>query len=130
MTEADLDASLDVARDFLARLSAGEYRVVYGSLLTTGGQQRLADLVLGRLALSNPHISFFELLGSQPADGRIAVDVIWRETFEGQGELGTQEATVLPGPPGRPDPGGRRGHWAATRRRQRRCRRPCREPRR
>ena len=95
VTEADLDASLDVARDFLARLSAGEYRVVYGSLLTTGGQQRLADLVLGRLALSNPHISFFELLGSQPADGRIAVDVVWRETFEGQGELGTQEATVF-----------------------------------
>jgi len=95
VTEADLDASLDVARDFLARLSSGEYRVVYGTLLTTGGQQRLADLVLGRLALSNPHISFFELLGSQPAEGRIAVDVIWRETFEGQGELGTQEATVF-----------------------------------
>jgi hypothetical protein len=83
-----------VVRDFLARLATGEYRVAYGSLLTTGGQQRLADLVLGRLALSNPHISFFELLGSQPANGRIAVDVVWRETFEGQGELGTQEATV------------------------------------
>jgi hypothetical protein len=94
VTEADLDASLDVARDFLARLATGDYRVAYGSLLTTNGQQKLADLVLGRLALSNPHISFFELLGSQPADGRIAVDVIWRETFEGQGELGTQEATV------------------------------------
>ncbi|HSN78129.1 MAG TPA: hypothetical protein VL334_23900 [Anaerolineae bacterium] len=95
VTEADLDASLDVARDFLARLATGDYRVAYGTLLTTGGQQRLADLVLGRLALSNPHISFFELLGSQPADGRIAVDVVWRETFEGQGELGTQEATVF-----------------------------------
>jgi hypothetical protein len=94
VTEADLDASLDVTRDFLARLATGEYRVAYGSLLTTGGQQRLADLVLGRLALSDPHISFFELLGSQPADDRIAVDVIWRETFEGQGELGTPEATV------------------------------------
>jgi hypothetical protein len=95
VTEADLDASLDVTRDFLARLATGEYRVAYGSLLTTGGQQRLADLVLGRLALSDPHISFFELLGSQPADDRIAVDVIWRETFESQGELGTQEATVF-----------------------------------
>jgi hypothetical protein len=95
VTEADLDASLDVVRDFLARLATGEYRTAYGSLLTTGGQQRLADLVLGRLALSDPHISFFELLGSQPADDRIAVDVIWRETFEGQGELGTQEATVF-----------------------------------
>jgi hypothetical protein len=94
VAEADLDAALDVVRDFLARLATGEYRVAYGSLLTTGGQQRLADLVLGRLALSNPHISFFELLGSQPANGRIAVDVVWRETFEGQGELGTQEATV------------------------------------
>jgi hypothetical protein len=94
VTEADLDASLDVARDFLAKLATGEYRIAYGSLLTTGGQQRLADLVLGRLALSDPHISFFELLGSQPANGRIAVDVIWRETFEGQGELGAQEATI------------------------------------
>ncbi len=94
VTEADLDASLDVARDFLARLATGEYRIVYGTLLTTGGQQRLADLVLGRLALSNPSISFFELLGSQPAQGRIAVDVIWRETLEGQGELGAQEATI------------------------------------
>ncbi len=94
VTEADLDASLEVARDFLAKLATGEYRVAFGSLLTTGGQQRLADLVLGRLALSNPHISFFELLGSQPAQGRIAVDVVWRETFEGQGELGTQEATL------------------------------------
>ena len=54
VTEADLDASLDVTRDFLARLATGEYRTAYGSLLTTGGQQRLADLVLGRLALSNP----------------------------------------------------------------------------
>ena len=94
ISEADLDASLDVVRDFLARLATGDYRSAYGSLLTTGGQQRLADLVLGRLSLANPHISFFELLGAQPANQRIAVDVIWRETFEGQGDLGTQEATV------------------------------------
>ncbi len=95
VTEADLDASLDVVRSLLAQLAAGDYRLAYGTLLTTGGQQRLADLVLGRLALSNPHISFFELLGAQPADRRIAVDVIWRETFEGQGELGVQDATVF-----------------------------------
>jgi hypothetical protein len=94
VTEEDLDASLAVARDFVARLSTGDYRAVYGSLLTTEGQQRLADLVLGRLALANPHISFFELLGSQPAGQRIAVDVLWRETFEGQGDIGAQEATV------------------------------------
>lgn len=92
VTEADLDASLDVVRDALAKLATGEYRAVYGSLLTTAAQQRLADLILGRLALSNPHISFFELLGAQPVDERIAVDVVWRETFDGQGEVGTQEA--------------------------------------
>lgn len=95
VSETELDASLDVVRDVLAKLSSGDYRIVYGSLLTTGGQQKLADLVLGRLALSNPHISFFELLGAQPVDERIAVDVIWRETFEGQGEVGTQEATLF-----------------------------------
>lgn len=95
VTEEDIDASLTVARDFLARLSTGDYRAVYGSLLTTEGQQRLADLVLGRLALANPHISYFELLGSQPAGQRVAVDVVWRETFEGQGEVGSQEATVF-----------------------------------
>ncbi len=94
VTEEDIDASLAVARDFVARLSTGDYRAVYGSLLTTEGQQRLADLVLGRLALANPHISYFELLGSQPAGQRIAVDVLWRETFEGQGDIGSQEATV------------------------------------
>lgn len=93
VTEADLDASLEVVRDALAKLSNGDYRIVYGSLLTTAAQQQLADLVLGRLALSNPHISFFELLGAQPADGRVAVDVVWRETFDGQGEVGAQEAT-------------------------------------
>lgn len=92
-SEADLDAALDVVRDALAKLSTGDYRVVYGSLLTTAAQQQLADLVLGRLALDNPHISFFEMLGAQPAEDRIAVDVVWRETFEGQGEVGAQEAT-------------------------------------
>lgn len=93
-TEADLEGSLQVAQDFLARLATGDYRSAYGSLLSTQGQQRLADLVLGRLALSNPHISFFELLGAEPANERIAVDVVWLETFEGQGEVGTQEATI------------------------------------
>jgi hypothetical protein len=95
VTEADLDAALAVVRSFLAQLATGDYRAAYGTQLTTGGQQRLADLVLGRLALENPHISFFELLGAQPVDQRIAVDVVWRETFEGQGELGVQEATVF-----------------------------------
>ncbi len=94
ITEEDIDASLAAVQDFLARLSTGDYRAVYGSMLTTEGQQRLADLVLGRLALANPHISFFELLGSQPDGQRIAVDVLWRETFEGQGDVGSQEATV------------------------------------
>lgn len=95
LSEADVDASLSRTRDFLARLSTGDFRAAYGALLTTGGQQRLADLVLGRLALANPHISYFELLGAEPEDQRIAVDVVWRETFEGQGEVGVQEATVL-----------------------------------
>lgn len=95
ISEADVEASLARTRDFLARLSTGDYRAAYGALLTTAGQQRLADLVLGRLALANPHISYFELLGAQPEEGRVAVNVLWRETFEGQGEVGTQEATVL-----------------------------------
>ncbi len=95
VSEADVEASLARTRDFLARLSTGDFRAAYGALLTTGGQQRLADLVLGRLALANPHISYFELLGAEPEDQRIAVDVVWRETFEGQGEVGAQEATVL-----------------------------------
>ncbi len=95
VSEADVETSLARTRDFLARLSTGDFRAAYGALLTTEGQQRLADLVLGRLALANPHISYFELLGAQPDAGRVAVNVLWRETFEGQGEVGTQEATVL-----------------------------------
>jgi hypothetical protein len=94
ISETDLDGALQVVRDFLAGLAQGEYRDVYGSLLTTVGQQQLADLVLGRLALTNPHISYFELLGAEPAGDRIAVDVVWQETYEGQGDVGTQEATV------------------------------------
>jgi hypothetical protein len=95
VSEADIEASLATTRDFLARLSTGDYRAAYGALLTIAGQERLADLVLGRLALADPHISYFELLGAQPDEQRIAVDVLWRETFEGQGEVGSQEATVL-----------------------------------
>ncbi len=95
VSEADIEASLATTRDFLARLSTGDYRAAYGALLTVAGQERLADLVLGRLALADPHISYFELLGAQPDEQRIAVDVLWRETFEGQGEVGSQEATVL-----------------------------------
>jgi len=95
VSEADVEASLARTRDFLARLSTGDFRAAYGALLTTGGQQRLAELVLGRLSLANPHISYFELLGARPEDQRVAVDVVWRETFEGQGEVGAQEATVL-----------------------------------
>ena len=94
-TEEDVTSALDVVRDFLGKLSSGEYRVAYGRLLTTGGQERLAELVLGRLALSNPRISYFELLGSEPAADHLAVDVAWRETVEGQGDLGTQQARVL-----------------------------------
>lgn len=94
VTQADLDAGLALVRNFLAQLAAGEFRAVYGSLLTTAGQQRLADLVLGRLALSNPRISFFEVLGAEPVSGRIAVDVVWEETYEGQGPIGRQKARV------------------------------------
>ena len=94
-SEADATGALDVVRDFLGKLSSGEYRVAYGRLLTTGGQERLAELVLGRLALNNPHISYFELLGAEPVADHLAVDVVWRETIEGQGDLGTQQARVL-----------------------------------
>lgn len=95
VTAADVEQGLRLVRDFLARVSTGEFRDAYGSLLTTAGQQRLADLVLGRLALQNPHISFFEVLGAQPVDGQIAVDVMWEETYEGQGLVGKQTAQVL-----------------------------------
>lgn len=95
ITEADVDSSMDLVRRFLAGLSQGEFRDVYGSLLTTAGQKQLADLVLGRLALSNPHISYFEVLGAEPAGDRVAVDVMWEETFEGQGKVGSQRAQVL-----------------------------------
>ncbi len=94
-TEEEVTGALDVVNDFLGKLSSGEYRVAYGQLLTTGGQERLAELVLGRLALSNPHISYFELLDAKPAGERVAVDVVWRETSEGLGDLGTQSARVL-----------------------------------
>jgi hypothetical protein len=94
-TEEDVASALDVVQDFLGQLSSGEYRVAYGRLLTTGGQEKLAELVLGRLALSNPRISYFELLGAEPSADRVAVDVVWRETIEGQGDLGTQLARVL-----------------------------------
>ncbi len=94
-TEEDVTSALDVVRDFLGELSSGEYRAAYGRLLTTGGQERLAELVLGRLALSNPRISYFELLGAESATDHVAVDVLWRETIEGQGDLGTQKARVL-----------------------------------
>ena len=65
-TEEDVTSALDVVQDFLGKLSSGEYRVAYGRLLTTGGQEKLAELVLGRLALNNPRISYFELLGAEP----------------------------------------------------------------
>ena len=94
-TEEDVTSALDVVRDFLGKLSSGEYRVAYGRLLTAGGQEKLAELVLGRLALNNPRISYFELLGAEPVADRVAVDVVWRETIEGQGDLGTQQARVL-----------------------------------
>lgn len=93
VTQADLDTALQITRQMLTQLSDGDYRSVYGSLLTTAGQQRLAELILGRLALSNPHISFFELLGAQPTGERVAVDVTWREQGEGQGDIGAQDAT-------------------------------------
>jgi hypothetical protein len=82
-------------RDFLTGLSTSDFRQVYATLLTTSGQQRLADLVLGRLALANPRISYFELLGAEAADGRIAVDVSWEESYEGQGLVGRQAARIL-----------------------------------
>ena len=94
-TDEDVASALDVVQDFLGKLSSGEYRVAYGRLLTTGGQEKLAELVLGRLALSNPRMSYFELLGAEPSADRVAVDVVWRETIEGQGDLGTQLARVL-----------------------------------
>jgi hypothetical protein len=95
ISQADLDSALETVRDFLGKLSIGEYRDAYGSQLTTAGQERLAELVLGRLALSNPHISFFELLGAEPRGDRIGVDVVWRETHDEQGEVGAQEARLL-----------------------------------
>lgn len=95
ITEAEVDAALATVRDFLGKLSTGEYREAYGAYLTTAGQERLAELVLGRLALSNPHISFFELLGAEPQGDRVAVDVLWRESYEGQGDVGEQQAQVL-----------------------------------
>lgn len=95
ISEQDIQAALKQAEAFLAGLSTGEYRNVYGTLLTTNGQEKLADLVLGRLALANPHISYFELLGAEPLDGRVAANVIWRESSDEQGEVGTQQAKIL-----------------------------------
>ena len=95
VTDADVDRALTVVRDFLGQLSTGAYREAYGSRLTTAGQERLSELILGRLALSNPHISFFELLGAEPQGDRISVDVVWRETYDGQGDVGDQQASVL-----------------------------------
>ncbi|MER2600628.1 MAG: hypothetical protein ABTQ73_14005 [Caldilineales bacterium] len=94
VTQADLDAALSSAGTLLAELANGGYREVYGTLLTADGQQKLGDLVLGRLALANPHISFFELNGAEPVDDRIAVEAVWRETLEGQGDLGSQQAII------------------------------------
>ncbi|MCB0243797.1 MAG: hypothetical protein KDI12_10325, partial [Anaerolineae bacterium] len=54
VTDADVDRALTVVRDFLGQLSTGAYREAYGSRLTTAGQERLSELILGRLALSNP----------------------------------------------------------------------------
>lgn len=95
VTESDLENALQIARDFLAKLADGGFREVYGSLLTTAGQERLAELVLGRLSLTNPHISYFELLGAEPVDDGIAVDVTWQESYDGQGLVGSQEARLL-----------------------------------
>lgn len=95
ITEAEVDAALAMVRDFLGKLSTGAYREAYGSQLTTAGQEQLSELILGRLALSNPHISFFELLGAEPLGDRISVDVVWRETYDGQGDVGDQQAQVL-----------------------------------
>ncbi|MEZ4770252.1 MAG: hypothetical protein R2844_17720 [Caldilineales bacterium] len=95
ITDADVEAALATVRDFLGKLSTGAYRDAYGSQLTTAGQERLSQLILGRLALSNPHISFFELLGAEPQGDRISVEVVWRETFDGQGDVGDQRAKVM-----------------------------------
>lgn len=96
ITDADLEGALDLVSQALTKLAEGNFREVYGSYLTVAGQQRLADLVLGRLALSNPHISYFELLGAEMVDKEaIAVDVVWQETYEGQGVVGSQEARFI-----------------------------------
>lgn len=94
-SEVEVAAALDLVQDFLGQLADGGFREVYGSLLTTAGQQRLADLVLGRLALTDPHISYFEILGAVPVESRIAVDVVWQESYGDQGLVGTQPARVL-----------------------------------
>lgn len=94
-SEEEVAAALDLVQDFLGRLADGGFREVYGSLLTTAGQQRLADLVLGRLALTDPHISYFEILGAVPIESRIAVDVVWQESYGEQGLVGTQPARIL-----------------------------------
>ena len=95
VTQADVDAALTIVRDFLGKLSTGAYREAYGTQLTTAGQERLSELILGRLALSNPHISFFELLGAEPLGDRISVEAVWRETYDGQGDVGDQQAQIL-----------------------------------
>ena len=95
ITEADLESSLQTVREAMTLLAEGEFRQVYGSYLSTGGQQRLAELILGRLALPNPHISFFELLGAEPTQAGVAVDLTWQETHDGQGLVGAQSARVF-----------------------------------
>ena len=95
VSEADLDEALATATDFLGRISTGDYRAAYGELLSVAGQERLAELVLGRFALTNPHISFFETMGAEPAGNGIAVDVTWLESADGQGDVGTQAARIL-----------------------------------
>ncbi|MEA3336113.1 MAG: hypothetical protein U9R25_09415 [Chloroflexota bacterium] len=96
LADSDLEIGMETAHDFLTGLAGGEFRGVYGSLLTTSGKEKLADLVLGRLALANPHISFFEVLGAEPtADRQVAVNVLWQETYEGQGIVGAQPATIF-----------------------------------
>ena len=98
-TEADVTDAMDVVRDFLGKLSSGEYRAAYGQLLTTGGQERLSELVLGRLALSNPHISYFELLGAEPTADHLAVDVVWRESSRRPGRPGNSAGACVAGSP-------------------------------
>ena len=95
ITEADLEISLQAVREFMTLLAQGEFRQVYGSYLSTAGQQRLAELILGRLALPNPHVSFFELLGAEPAQDGVAVDLTWQETHDDQGLVGIQPARVF-----------------------------------